>query len=73
MPDPTPHTVGPALSWRLVHDSVWWYAWFQSTGYTTSIHTIEEFQTEQEGNDRIAELGLVPFNPPAPPEPEEIP
>lgn len=71
MPDPTPHTVGPALSWRLVHDTVYWYAWFESTGYTTSIYTIEEFQTQAEGDARIIELGLVPKNPPAPPESDE--
>ena len=68
MPDPVANTVGPALSWRLVHDSVLWYAWFESTGYTTSMYTIEEFETEQEGNDRIAQLRLVPFDPPEPPE-----
>lgn len=65
---PEANTVGPAESWRLVHDDTWWYAWFQSSGYTTSIYTIEEFSTEAEGNARIAELGLVPKNPPIPDE-----
>ena len=70
MPDPTPNTVGPAPSWRLAHDTVYYYAWFESGGYTTSIHSIEEFSTEAEGDARIAELGLVPIDPPVTMEPE---
>lgn len=70
MPDPIPHTVGPELSWRLVHDAVYYYAWFESPGYTTSIYTIEEFSAKAEGDARIAELGLVPIDPPVTIEPE---
>jgi hypothetical protein len=70
MPDPTPNTVGPDSSWRLVHDNVYYYAWFESSGYTTSIHIIEEFATKAEGDARIAELGLVSIDPPVTMEPE---
>lgn len=72
MPHPGAHTVGPNLSWRLVHDGAFWYGWFRSVGYTTSIHEVEEFGTEAEGNERIAELGLVPKNPPHPEHEDEI-
>ena len=52
-------TVGPANSWRLVYDTdknV--ISYFESDGYTTSIHTIFEGQTEQECIDEAERLGL---------------
>ena len=50
-----------------MHDAVYYYSWFESGGYTTSIYVIEEFATEAEGVARIAALGLVNINPPEPP------
>lgn len=59
-------TVGPDPSWRLVRDDIYYYSWFESGGYTTSIHVIEEFAAEADGVARIAALGLVSINPPEP-------
>jgi len=68
-----PNTVGPDPSWRLVHDDIYYYSWFESGGYTTSIYVIEEFVTEAEGVARIAALGLVNINPPEPPPEPPVP
>jgi hypothetical protein len=53
-------TVGPANSWRLVYDiekNV--ISYFESEGYTTSIYTIFEGETEQDCIDEAERLGLV--------------
>jgi len=49
---------GTDNSWRLVYyDNK--AILFEATGNTDSINTIEEFETEQEGIDRIEELELI--------------
>jgi len=45
-------------SWRLIYNPTGTTAdLFMSVGATSSIYTIEEFSTEQEGLDRITTLG----------------
>lgn len=52
-------TVGPENSWRLIYDTEKKViSYFESTGYTTSIHTIFEGRTEMECMDEAQKLGL---------------
>lgn len=51
--------IGPNLSWRFVYNDTILVTYpFQSDGWTESIHTIEERETEEECWARINELGL---------------
>lgn len=52
-------TVGPKKSWRLVHDGKNVLAFMETAGFTTTMHTMFESQTEQECLDEIVRLGLV--------------
>lgn len=55
------HTVSksdPELSWRLVHDDGEILGFFESTGYTETIHTLFT-GTESECRAEIARLGLT--------------
>lgn len=54
----TQTTVGPAQSWRLVHDGAQVISLEQSSGYTTSIHTIFEASTEAACNAEAVRLGM---------------
>lgn len=47
--------------WALIHDGKTVFAIIEGTekGVTETIHTIEEFKTEQECFDRIKDLGLI--------------
>lgn len=50
--------VGPAKSWRLVHDGSTVISLFESEGLTESIHSIFEAATEEECESQIDLLGL---------------
>ncbi len=55
----TQTTVGPAQSWRLVHDGEQVISLAQTAGYTTSIHAIFEAGTEDACAAEIERLGIT--------------
>ncbi len=58
--DITTNTAGTASSWRLVYITGSKVATLiEAEGITSTIHNIEEFGTEVEGVNRIAELGMT--------------
>jgi len=59
--------VGPAKSWRLVHNGVEVIMLEELSGITTTQHEIFTAATEQECLDKIKELNLIPL-PVDPPE-----
>lgn len=52
-------TIGPNNSWRLVHNGKDVLALMETAGFTTTVHTVFEAQSEQECLDEVARLGLV--------------
>ena len=59
--------VGPAKSWRLVHNGVEVIMLEELSGITTTQHEIFSATTEQECLDKIKALNLIPL-PSDPPE-----
>jgi hypothetical protein len=53
------NTIGPAVSWRLVHNETEVLLLIQTGGYTTSIHTMFEAATEKECLAEITRLSLI--------------
>lgn len=51
-------TVGPNKSWRLVHNGEEVLMLMETSGYTTTIHTLFEAQTEEECLAEIERLNL---------------
>ena len=47
------------LSWRIVHDDISLFDFFNSSGITETINKIEVFQDRQSAIDRILNLGLT--------------
>ena len=64
---PSPNEVGPANSWRLIHNESAVIALFESAGYTKSVHNIFEASTKEACEAEITRLSLTPL----PEEPEE--
>lgn len=54
-------TIGPAISWRLVHNGTEVLMLMESGGYTTTMHTVFEAATEAECLAEIDRLGLTPL------------
>jgi hypothetical protein len=54
-------TVGPANSWRLVHDGKNVIHLFESSGITHTINQLAEFPTKVEAEAEITKLGLIPL------------
>jgi hypothetical protein len=54
-------TIGPANSWRLVHNGIDVMMLMESAGYTTTIHTVFEAATEAECLSEISRVGLIPI------------
>lgn len=54
-------TIGPEKSWRLVHNGIEVLALMETSGYTTTIHTLFESATEAECLDEIDRLKLTPI------------
>ncbi len=50
--------VGPANSWRLIHNGTYVISLFESSGYTETNHFIFESDTEQGCKDEIVRLNL---------------
>ena len=59
---PDVHVVGPAQSWRVVHDDKTVYHIFDSSGFTSTIYQIFETPTRAAAEAEILKLGL-PYNP----------
>lgn len=55
----TPNTAGPGYSWRLVHNGTDVLALMETSGITTTLHTIFEASTEQECLAEIARLNIT--------------
>lgn len=51
-------TIGPAISWRLVHNGTEVLMLMESGGYTTTMHTVFEAATEAECLAEIERLAL---------------
>lgn len=51
-------TIGPATSWRLVHDGTKVLHLFESGGFTSTIFDLLEFPTKELALAKIAELKL---------------
>lgn len=51
--------IGPAQSWRLVHNGTNVLMLEELTGYTSTIHQVFEAPTKQECLDKITELNLI--------------
>lgn len=54
-------TIGPDKSWRLVHNGADVLALMETSGYTTTIHTVFEAATEAECMAEIERLALTPL------------
>lgn len=52
-------TIGPDKSWRLVHDNVDVLLFIETSGYTTTEHTVFEAATEEECLAEIERLNLI--------------
>ena len=61
-------TIGPAVSWRLVHNGTDVLVLMESGGYTTTMHTVFEAATEAECLAEVERLGLTPLPEPVDPE-----
>ena len=55
---PEVKTVGPANSWRLVHDGSKVVVLFESGGYTSTIHQLQEFPSKEDALAAIQSQGL---------------
>ena len=55
-------TIGPDKSWRLVHDGVAVLLLIETSGYTTTTHTVFEAATEAECLAEIERLKLNQSN-----------
>jgi hypothetical protein len=64
--------VGPAKSWRLVHNGVEVIMLEELSGITTTQHEIFTAVTEQECLDKIKELNLIPLPSDPPPSIEPV-
>lgn len=54
----TEKTIGPDVSWRLIHNGTDVLAMMETGGYTTTLHTVFEAFTEAECLVEIDRLGL---------------
>lgn len=54
-------TVGPQVSWRLIHNGAAVLMVIETGGYTTSPHTVFEAATEAECLSEINRLSLMPL------------
>lgn len=54
-------TIGPAITWRLVHNGTDVLMLMESGGYTTTMHTVFEAVTEEECLNEIERLQLTPL------------
>lgn len=72
--------VGPNNSWRLIYDDTKsWYNFFEADGFTETLSTLEEFETREDGINRILELELTTleelnsneYDVPEPPDPSQ--
>lgn len=50
-------------SWRLIHDGTKVLQLSESVGITRTINTLELFETKEEADARVTELGLTPLPP----------
>lgn len=54
-------TIGPDVSWRLIHNGTDVLALMETGGYTTTMHTVFEAATEAECLTEIERLALMPL------------